>query len=143
MKRFWAIIGLAMLVGLPPLTLAAILNLEVSAAAKVLLLIGAYCVLALLLILQNVDQNLARAVYWTRLAFITLHIRNEEDQLEPAMDRLEQDLVGEGFRREAAAFAEYVVVAVVAASALLLTPVLLYHGVLGPTGQETLRSLIG
>ena len=49
--------------------------------------------------LQGLLIHASHIVHWSRLTFISLEIRNEEDGLEPAMERFELDREGE-VRRE-------------------------------------------
>jgi len=39
--------------------------------------------------------QLGRIEYWSRLAYVTLHIRNEKDDLTPAIERVQTDLAEE------------------------------------------------
>lgn len=125
----------------PPLLLAAIINLEISSAAKFLYIVASIYIMSFFQLLNNIEKNTAKCAYWSRLNFIATHIRNENDDLEPAMSRLDDDLVREKYENETVLFANRVLFAVAIASSIILTPAILYHGVLGTVGQQTLRAI--
>jgi hypothetical protein len=139
MKTVRVAVGFATLTIFPPLLFAAIMNLEISAAAKFLCVVGSICVIALFQALNSIEKQLIRCAYWTRLTFISTHIRNENDNLEPAMSRLADDLVRDKYDNETELFADRVTTAIVVASLLIVTPVILYFGLFGTTGQQAVR----
>lgn len=44
----------------------------------------------------NIRKFLPDIALWTRLTYISIHLQNEKDDLKPAKERLEDDLIYEG-----------------------------------------------
>jgi hypothetical protein len=75
--------------------IAITLNLPLPFGARLLLLGMGLWGYWLLRALEEIQDRLKQQEFWTRLAFITLHIRNEADGLLGARDRLLSDFAEE------------------------------------------------
>ena len=118
--------------------IASIVNLPLSGAVRFLLVAAAIWAFRSLNALNMIRENQDKLIHWTRLTFITLHLRNEQDDLPAAMERLRGDKKLEREDRNAEGFAMLVVFVVLP---LVAVGVLLQFGVFGSVGEGWLTAL--
>lgn len=112
--------------------IAVILNLPQSAGVRLLLLMIAILAWTMARFAFETADRLKRIERWMRLSFIALHLRNERDGIQPAKDRLQQDLdySGEIERSEQAKLYDAIGIGVV----LILAGAFLHFGLFGDFG---------
>ncbi len=67
--------------------IAATINAPISPSLRFILVVVLVAAAYAIKILSDLRDRLDTLARWTRLTFITVHIRNEQDGLERAMDR--------------------------------------------------------
>jgi hypothetical protein len=112
---------------------AAIANLPQPLSVRIL--IGAFGVWCFWLLhsLNEIHQTQRRTEFWTRLVFITAHLRNEADGLPAARSRLANDLEEE--RIEKSMSGGDIGALIGLGTIAVLFSLLLHFGVLGPVGS--------
>src|SRR5208283_3334756 len=73
---------------------AIILNLPLSSGVRFLILFVGLWGYWMLVAVHDIQRRVERQGHWTRLIFITTHIRNETAGLPGALDRLKSDVTG-------------------------------------------------
>ena len=74
---------------------AVVLNLPYPIGVRILLLAAGMWCYWVLCALDRIKDAVVKQAYWSRLTFITTQIRNDADNLQPALDRLADDLATE------------------------------------------------
>jgi len=124
---------------------AVVLNLPHPIGIRIIILslgFWCYCVLR---VLQRINRSVIAHNNWLRLIFITLHIQNESENLEPARDRMQSDIETERLEVELSggqlikpltAVAGFVVF-------IITTILILNYGWLGDFGYNLARDIHG
>jgi len=127
---------------------AAVVNLPLSLPYKILLLLIAWWGYVVAVHLSTISERLWKLEYWTRLVFITVHLRNEMDGIEPATKRLKSDLQEEKemdeFKNSLSGLGTYKNAAVIIGfiAVAITLGIILDHGLLGPVGEDWVQFLI-
>jgi hypothetical protein len=114
--------------------IAVIVNLPIPAAFRFLVLLIGLWAIWMIRVQLDVEKRLQRIEQWSRLAYIASHLRNEQEGIQSARERLRDDLEIESIdivrREKTEAW-----VNVASLAALLATvAVLLHFGVFGQVG---------
>jgi hypothetical protein len=122
------------------LAAAVVVNLSIPVGVKLLIFIGAWWIFMfmqnLYRTLGGLQEHLGKIEYWTRMTFITVHIRNEDASLPSAMERVQAETTPVFDLAQSQEELDQIIWIIGGLVTLVVLGAALEYGWFGPTGEN-------